>query len=115
MINLLTGLSLKFHSTDLLFKINIITKVIYIFLAIVINPEMLFPLIMHNINRNVQKYAEIIFHIFPPYVFSCAIGNFIAIKLYNNECAEDNDCENEFAMEDPCCCEPKTIDKYYGH
>ncbi|XP_008544723.1 ATP-binding cassette sub-family A member 2 [Microplitis demolitor] len=71
--------------------------------AIVINPEMLFPLIMHNINRNVQKYAEIIFHIFPPYVFSCAIGNFIAIKLYNNECAEDNDCENEFAMEDPCC------------
>ncbi|KAH0549029.1 hypothetical protein KQX54_005250, partial [Cotesia glomerata] len=71
--------------------------------TIVINPEILFPFIMYNINPNFQKYAEIVFHIFPPYVFSCAIGNFIAIKLYNKQCSEHNDCDNKFALEDPCC------------
>ncbi|XP_044577991.1 ATP-binding cassette sub-family A member 7-like [Cotesia glomerata] len=77
--------------------------IINLLTAIVINPEILFPFIMYNINPNFQKYAEIVFHIFPPYVFSCAIGNFIAIKLYNKQCSEHNDCDNKFALEDPCC------------
>ncbi|XP_034943566.1 ATP-binding cassette sub-family A member 2-like [Chelonus insularis] len=71
--------------------------------ALMINPELIFPLLLSHIDIKVQEYMEIFFHVLPPYVFSCAIGNFIAINLYNEECAVENECDTEFAIEDPCC------------
>ncbi|KAK0180508.1 hypothetical protein PV327_006140 [Microctonus hyperodae] len=70
---------------------------------LVINPETIFPLIIYHVSDSIRTNLEIISHIFPPYTFACAIGNFIGISVYNMECSVRNNCNKTTAIEDPCC------------
>lgn len=77
-----------------------------------INPETIFPLIIYHVSDSIRTNLEIISHIFPPYTFACAIGNFIGISIYNMECSGRNNCNKTTAIEDPCCRKSINMLKY---
>ncbi|KYN07185.1 ATP-binding cassette sub-family A member 3 [Cyphomyrmex costatus] len=76
--------------------INIVTMLL-------VNGSVIFPLIFRALSSIERYILEALVHIFPPYILTCAISNYITLNSYNRQCSYFNTCNTEFYIEDPCC------------
>lgn len=67
------------------------------------NPTIMFPVFLRWLSKPLRIIMEVILHGIPAYALACAMGNYIGINLYNGQCMAENNCGNEFGIEDPCC------------
>ena len=70
---------------------------------VLLNVSVLLPAITQLMNITEKYIFEVVLHLLPPYVLSCAIENFITLFLYNYQCEKLNTCDTDFRFEDPCC------------